>query len=198
MSPISSRKIVPPSASFELAARLPVGAREGALLVAEQLAFQQRLGQRRAGDRDEGFGGAVAGVVDRARHQLLARAALALDEHGAAQAGNLARQLEDLLHARVLGDDVAKVVLAGQLFAQDGVLALQVLDLDDARHQQRDLFRIAGLDDVLLGALFHRLNGRVHGGVRGDDDDGSVRVQRRISIMVSMPSMPPGIFRSTK
>ena len=44
---------------------LAVGAGEGAALVAEQLALEQRLGQRRAVERDEGAVGARAGVMDR-------------------------------------------------------------------------------------------------------------------------------------
>ena len=51
MSPISSRKSVPPSACSKRPIALPVGAGEGAPLVAEQLALEQRLGQRRAVDR---------------------------------------------------------------------------------------------------------------------------------------------------
>ena len=62
-------------------------------------------------------------------------------------------------------------VLPRELLAQDGVLALQVLDFDDAVHQQRDLLRIAGLDDVLLRALLHGRDGRIHRGVSRDDDD---------------------------
>ena len=119
---------------------------------------------------------AVARVVDRPRHQFLARPALALDQHRAAQARHVPRQLEDLHHARALADDVLEAVLLRQLLAQDGVLALQVLDLDDAAHQQRDLLRVARLDDVLLRALLHGGDGGIHGGIRGDDDDGGVRM----------------------
>ena len=53
MSPISSRKSVPPSAISKRPARAVDGAGEGALLVAEQLALEQGLGQRGAGDLDE-------------------------------------------------------------------------------------------------------------------------------------------------
>ena len=57
---------------------------ERALLVAEQLALEQVLGDGGAVDRDERAGRARGlGVMDGARHQLLARAALAGDEHAA-------------------------------------------------------------------------------------------------------------------
>src|SRR5881409_2303847 len=54
---------------------------ERALLVAEQLRLEQRLGQRGAVDRDERTAAPRRARVDRARDELLARAALALDEH---------------------------------------------------------------------------------------------------------------------
>ena len=54
ISPISSRNSVPPSRQLEPAALLRDRAGEGAALVAEQLALEQRLGQRRAVDGDEG------------------------------------------------------------------------------------------------------------------------------------------------
>ena len=71
--------------------------------------------------------------------------------------------------------DIVHYVLAAQFLAQDAVFALQVLHLHDAVDQQRNLFRIARLDDILLRALLHRRDGRVHRGIGGDDDDGSLR-----------------------
>ena len=53
------------------------GAREGALDVAEELALEQRLGDRAAVDGHERAVAPGAGGVNRARHQLLADAALA-------------------------------------------------------------------------------------------------------------------------
>ena len=55
-------------------------AREGALLVTEQLALQKLFGQRGAVDGHERLGGALAVRMDGARHQLLARPGLAQDE----------------------------------------------------------------------------------------------------------------------
>ena len=53
MSPISSRNSVPPSATLDLARRLLHGARERALLEAEQLRLEQRVRDRGAVDGDE-------------------------------------------------------------------------------------------------------------------------------------------------
>ena len=81
MSPISSRNSVPPSAISILPMRLLHRAGERALLVAEQLALEQLLGNRGAVDRDELAVLAAALRVHRAREQLLAGAALAQDQH---------------------------------------------------------------------------------------------------------------------
>ena len=69
-------------ALLELADPLAVGAGEGALLVAEQLAFQQGLGNGGAVDGQERPGGPAAVLVDGPGDQLLAGAALAQDQHG--------------------------------------------------------------------------------------------------------------------
>ena len=53
ISPISSRKSVPPSASSKRPRFVRLGVGEGAALVAEQLALEQALGHRRAVDLDE-------------------------------------------------------------------------------------------------------------------------------------------------
>ena len=167
--------MVPPSAASNfpfLCAAAPV---KEPFLVAEHLRFEQCFCQSGAGHRDERLLRAVSGVVDGARDQLLPGAALALDEHRASQAGDVADELEDLLHPGMLADDVVAAVLAGQLLAKDAVLALQVLDLDDPLHQQRDLRRVERLDDVILRAFLHRSDRGVDRCVGRNDDDGSAR-----------------------
>jgi hypothetical protein len=68
--------------------------------VAEQLALEQRLGDRAAVDRHEGPGGARAEPVDGVGGQLLAGAALAEDQHRRVHRRDLADRREDLLDAR--------------------------------------------------------------------------------------------------
>src|SRR5690606_28839692 len=63
--------------------------RERALLVAEQLALEQLLAQRRAVDRHERLRRARAPGVNRARRDLLAGAALAEQQHGGSGARDL-------------------------------------------------------------------------------------------------------------
>src|SRR5690606_27742515 len=67
---------------------------ERALLVAEQLGLQDRLGQRRAVGRDKGLVHAWAVLVNVASEQLLAGAALAEQQHGRRRVGGLASNLQ--------------------------------------------------------------------------------------------------------
>jgi hypothetical protein len=67
---------------LELADLLLGGAGERPLLVAEQLRLDQLLGDGRAVHLHEPLAAPQAVAVDRARHQLLADAALAEDQHG--------------------------------------------------------------------------------------------------------------------
>ena len=71
-----------PVGALEVADVLPVGARERALLMAEDGALEEALRDDPAVDGDEGAVGTRAGAVQRPGHQLLARAAFSLDEHG--------------------------------------------------------------------------------------------------------------------
>jgi hypothetical protein len=101
-----------------------VGAGEGPLDVAEQLALQQALRQGRAVDLDERAAGARAGGVDRLGQELLAGAALAPDQHGRAAGGDLAGQLQHLPHrlARAL-DPAEDLRLGGRRVGAAGGLA---------------------------------------------------------------------------
>ena len=178
MSPISSRKIVPPSASSNLPLLLRDGAGEGALLVAEQLRLEQRLGERRAGD------GRRTACSARSPEKWMARATSSLPVPLSPWISTVLRRLATSRTrskiSRMRGFLLTrswKRYWRGELPAQDRVLALEVLHLDDALDEQRDLLRVAGLDDVLLRALLHRRDRRVDGGVGGDDDDGGVGLE---------------------
>ncbi len=70
----------PAVALLEDADPLAIGAGERPLLMAEQLALEQGLGDRGAVDGQEGAGRAATVLVDCPGHQFLARAALAQDQ----------------------------------------------------------------------------------------------------------------------
>src|SRR5688572_17022558 len=73
-----------------------VGAGEGALAVAEELAFHQGFRDRAAIHRDEGLGAARAVLVDQARGELLAAARLAGDVHRRLGARELGKEIPHL------------------------------------------------------------------------------------------------------
>jgi hypothetical protein len=57
------------------------GVGECAARMTEQLAFEERVGDRAAVDRDERAAAALAQVMDRARDQFFAGPGLAMDQH---------------------------------------------------------------------------------------------------------------------
>ena len=83
---------------LELADAARHRAGEGALLVAEQLRFQQRLGNGRAVDGDERLARARRALVDVAGDHLLAGAALAGDQDGGVGGGDAGGELDDARH----------------------------------------------------------------------------------------------------
>ena len=93
---------MPPSAASNLPVLRCHGAGEGALLVAEELAFEQRLGERGAVDGHEGAAGARAAAVEGAGDELLARAALAAQQHGRVGGRDPGDAAADLAHHRAV------------------------------------------------------------------------------------------------
>ena len=83
---------------FEHARALGDCAGERAARVAEQLGLDQIVGQRRAVERAERPIAAWAPPMKRARHQLLAAAALSLNQHGEGRRGCALDRLTHLRH----------------------------------------------------------------------------------------------------
>src|SRR6185295_15487487 len=106
-----------------LLARL--GAGKGAPLVAEELRFDERVGQRRAGDLDEGLLRAQRVVVDGVRDQLLAGPRLAAYQDRRVRSGDLCDLLIHLAYGAAGADDVREIVSLAQLLPQMRVLRLQ-------------------------------------------------------------------------
>ena len=111
--------------------------------MAEELRLQEVLRESAAVDGDEGLGPAPAVEVEGAGHQLLARAALALDEDGGVRVRHLGDQLEHRQQRRVLPDDGPEVVAPAQLLRQGADVLLQPPPLESVAGRQRDEFREA-------------------------------------------------------
>src|SRR3970282_2003181 len=93
---------------LDLAEGLLGGARESALLEAEQLRLEQRFRDRGAVDRDEGSVRARAQSVDGLREQLLARAALALQQCGRVRRRHFLDYPADFEHVVARGNDAVE------------------------------------------------------------------------------------------
>src|SRR5439155_25946736 len=101
----------PAVGALERAPAIAVGSGKRAAHVTEQLAREQRLGHRAAVDRDERSGLARAGVVERARDELLAGPALA-DDHDRQRRCRRAIDDAEHLHDRARPADAPRVALA--------------------------------------------------------------------------------------
>ena len=134
--------------AFAVAAR--VG--EGAFRVAEQFAFEQRFGQRGAVDGHEGTIGAAAAPMDRACHQLFARAAFAGDQHRGIGIGD-ARQLRvQFPHHGALTQEFTERAVPFDRFTQSLDLSLQHAVADGSLQRDRQQIHLDRLRDKVVGS----------------------------------------------
>ena len=121
-------------------------ARESAFLVAEQLRLEQRLGHRAAVDRHERPVRAQAAralAVNRLRHQFLAGAGFALDQHRRRRARVQHHRLAQLLHRGRFAAQVVQAMPGAQGVGDHGAPATVRFELGQARHFQRVVERLA-------------------------------------------------------
>ena len=102
--------------------------------------------------------------VQRARHQLLARAGFTCDQHGHAGARQPADRAEDLLHGRGLAEQLRNAASRRVDIDRDGGL------LRGAADQVHGLVDVEGLGQVLEGAALIGRDGGIEVGVRRHDD----------------------------
>ena len=98
------------------------------------------------------------------------------DQHDDVLAGHAADGLVDLAHGRAAADDGVAVVIPGQRLGDDGRLAHQPGQLQGLADHAAELLRIERLEQVVVGPLLHRLDGRVGRGRGGDEDDGDAGI----------------------
>src|SRR5215204_1081343 len=152
-----------------------VRAGERAFLVAEDFALEQRLGNRRAVDRDERERGARTELVDRLGHELLAGTRLAPDQHRRARRGRLFDDAVNAADARAVADDPAEASLLAQLPPQLLHLAQRLLPLDRLLQKDPQSRGVDGFAQVIVRALLDRLDGGFDGALCGQQDERDVR-----------------------
>ena len=172
ISPISSRNSVPPLAASNSPMREVTAPREGALLVAEQLALEQRVGQRAAVDRHERprRRAAIAGECVRATSSLPVPLSPCTST-GLSLAATPRDDGQHLADLRALPHDVGQAVAPGDDLLERRVLATQRLLLGRLGHHLAQLGVLPRLGDEVVGAEPHRLHRRLHVGVAGEDDE---------------------------
>ncbi len=170
ISPISSRKRVPWSASW----KSPFFSRT-APVKAPRSWPKSSLSSR--------FSGIAPQLTDRKRRAArglekwiaraissFAGAALALDQHGRGGPRDPLDQTEDLAHARAAADDVVEAVALLELAPEVDVLLVEPALLERAVDDDLELVDVEGLRHVVVGAELHRLDRALGGGVGGHHD----------------------------
>ncbi len=157
---------MPPSAFCSLPILSSVRAGKAALAMAEQLAFDQLFGDGRAIHFDESLRAARAAVVNRVRHQFLAGAAFAVDQHASVGGGHQRQLLPQRLHGNAFADDLQ---LAPPVFLQALHFQLELALLQRVLHHHRDFFDGQRLFQKIEGAQLGGLHRGFDGAVAGND-----------------------------
>ena len=127
--------------------------------------------ERRAVEPNEGRLGARARGVDRLGDELLARAALAGHEDARLARPDLGHELEDRLHLGVARHDVTQRVALAQSIAQAARLLNEPRLLHRPLDDGAERLGIERLEEVILRALLHRVDGARDGAERRHDDE---------------------------
>ena len=130
------------------------GAGERALLVAEELAFQQVLGDRRAIDRDELAAAPRRRLVQAVGQHFLARPALAEQHHGGRAVGDLLDHPAQAQHLGVARDQACQRVGLVE-FLQTAVLLLQFEQPERALDGEVQHLGLEGLGQEVVGTERH-------------------------------------------
>src|SRR5262249_44617613 len=142
------------------------GARESALLVTEDLALEERFRDGRAVDGHEGRPRAGRELVDSARHEFLARAALPRDQDRSGRGGGHLDHAIELLHGRPRAYQAAYADDLPELSAKQGDFADRLAAGRGLRDDQLEARYVHGLGQVIVSPLLHGgdsgLNGALH------------------------------------
>ena len=125
---------------------------KGALHVSEQLGFDQRGNQRGAVHGNEWLVASRARKMNGAGHQLLARSALAQNQHGIVVLADLFDQAVNALHLGREADQSAETRASAQLFAQHAVFLIDFKRADHTVQLAAQFGNVKRLRDVIGGA----------------------------------------------
>ena len=115
VSPISSRKKVPPEGRHQESVLVPYRARERPLDVSKQLALQEAFGKRAAVDREEGGLAPRGPRVDVLGHDFLPGSALTGDEDGGVGWRHRIGQVENIGESLTLPHGALRPIVSSSL-----------------------------------------------------------------------------------
>src|ERR1035437_6764232 len=161
---------------LEFADALHCGAGERAAFMAEEFALEQLFGNRGAIDRKKRLLATVAVMINRAGDEFLAGAAFTGDERGGVAGGHLTDELENLLHRLTATDDAEFVILGFEQRLIRHDLLHVVCGLERVGDDFLELQRVERLEQIIVGAELHRLNGRLRRAVGGHQNDEELRI----------------------
>ncbi|MCG3119097.1 MAG: hypothetical protein ALAOOOJD_01428 [bacterium] len=145
------------------------GARERAFFVTQKFAFQQGLRNRGAIDRKKSLIRAPAVLVNRARHQFLAGAAFAHQEHPHIAGGHPADHFINFLNGGAVADDVINRPIFGWLGLQQNFSTHQPPDFECLINQSFHAWNIERFFDIFVRPVLHGRDDTIAAAVRGDD-----------------------------
>ncbi len=163
---------MPPSASWNLPRRFSTAPVNEPFSWPNRMLSTRFSGSRAAVDGDERLGLALALALDGAGDQLLADAALALDQHGDVGGGRAAPERDHALHGVAADDQVGEGERAFGALLDAGDLALQRLDLEGALDRDLETLGRGRLDDEVDRTGAHGVDGGIDRAVRRLHDDG--------------------------
>ena len=153
--------------ALEQAAMSGDGAGKGSLDVAEECADHVPGRDGSCAQGDEGTIGPAASPVDGPGQELLAGTGLPGNQDVGPGRPDTVEELEDQLHAPASPDDL---LVAGETVPQPDVFGQQPALLHGPPDQVQNLLVLEGLGDVMVGPGPHGLDGRLDGGIGGNDD----------------------------
>ena len=112
-------------------------------------------------------------LVDGARDQVLAHAALPAQQHGRVGRGHSLHRGQHLLHLGAARHDVGMLISLAQRFTQRAVLLPQALHIQFFVHHHTHFDQGKRLQDIVTGAGFHGLDRGLHRPERGHHHHGS-------------------------
>ena len=142
-----------------------------ALFVAEQLAFDQRLGEGGAVQRYKRAVPPSAVVMQGLGDQFLAGAALTGDQHRCPAVGDLFDLAVNLLHWPTFADEVVKRISLSHLCTQLFDFAFELLRVERAVHDDPEFFDVERLREIVCRPQLHGIDRRFHGLRAGQHDD---------------------------